>query len=158
MKRSSWFRKAVFYRVSGIGIHYRQSALSASFVPDRTFERIPLPGDRLPCVQYFIGSGMFDLQEKIHYIRYKLLVFGVAAVPSDVQRVVSRFQHVLETELIPVNPGTEAVYRMLVRHRHACYLVRPDMYIAWRSDSLDARGLERYLRKFILPAHETQET
>lgn len=151
-------RKLIFFNVSGVGIHYRKSSLSAYFPSGMFSDKSPLPGDRLPCVQYFIGSSIFDLQEKINYTRYKLLIFGVRTIPSDVQSVVSMYDQVLEAEIIPVNPGTEGVYRMMVRKRQACYLVRPDMYIAWRSDSLDARGLERYLRKYFIPANVTQKS
>lgn len=149
-------RKFIFFSISGTGVNYRKSSLSAYF-PKTFFDSAPMPGDRLPCFQYFLGSHIYNLQEKITYKTFKLLIFGVNGIPANIQAVVSKFSNILEAEVIPVNPGTEEIYQAMVKHNYACYLVRPDMYIAWRSDTLDARHLELYLRKFFVPEYALQE-
>lgn len=149
-------RKFVFMSVSGTGINYRKSALSADF-SRKMFDRAPAPGDRLPCIQYFIGSQNFNFQEKISYTSYNLLVFGVKELPDKMKKVTDKYGHLLKIEIIPAYPGTEDVYRQMVVRHHACYLVRPDMYIAWRSNNFDIKGLERYLKSHLISQHELQE-
>jgi hypothetical protein len=149
-------RKFVFFNVSGVGNSYRKSSLSAYF-PVSLFDRAPLPGDRLPCIQYFTGVHIFNFQEKISCTAFNLLIFGVREMPEKFKDMAEKYGELLKIIIIPADPGTEEVYRHMVVKHYACYLVRPDMHIAWRSDYLDIRGLERYLRRYLIPANELQK-
>lgn len=149
-------RRLVFFNVSGVGNSYRKSSLSAYF-PVSLFDNAPLPGDRLPCIQYFTGTQIYNFQEKIGYTSFNLLIFGVRELPEKFKGMAEKYRELIKIIIIPADPGTEDVYRQMVMKHYACYLVRPDMHIAWRSDFLDIRGLERYLQRYLIPVHELQE-
>jgi 2-polyprenyl-6-methoxyphenol hydroxylase-like FAD-dependent oxidoreductase len=152
MNKIKWIRKFIFQSISGTGIHYRRSGLSAPY-SKQIFEKTPVPGDRLPSIDYFIGSHTYNLQEKVSYTKYKLLVFGVPALSEGFVEVIEKYRHMLEAEIIPIDPGTEEVYKKMVKGDSSCYLVRPDMYIAWKSDSLNHNSLDRYIRQFLIRVH-----
>jgi len=157
MTRIKGIQKAVFMAISGVGISYRESRLSANFRRRGIFDSSPLPGDRLPNFQYFVGSRLFNLHEKIKYTAYTLLVFGVKEMPAAIHLIIEKYSDILVGEIISQGPGTEEAYKVMVRNQYACYLVRPDMHIAWRSDSLNARVLEIYLERFLIAANELHE-
>jgi hypothetical protein len=147
-------RKALFFSISGIGVSYRNSSLSANDYQKSFFFPKPTPGDRLPCFQFFIGMTTFNFQEKISYTSYNLLVFGAKSLTIDLQYVVDQFPAMIDVVFIPEDPGTKEIYKHMVRYGFALYLVRPDMHIAWKSDSPDARRLKNYLVKFLIPVNE----
>jgi 2-polyprenyl-6-methoxyphenol hydroxylase-like FAD-dependent oxidoreductase len=149
-------RRFIFLNVSGVGTSYRKSSFSAYF-RSSFLDNAPLPGDRLPCIQYFTGAQIFNFQEKVSYTSFNLLIFGVRDLPDKFRAVTEKYKEFLKVEIIPADPGTEDVYRQMVKGHHACYLVRPDMHIAWRSDSFDVRSLDRYLQRRLISVHEPQE-
>lgn len=157
VNRSKRVRKKLFFGISGIGISYKNSPLTAFFPEKRLFSQAPLPGERLPNFQYFVGQHIYNFQEKIRYTVFNLLIFGVRELPADMKNVADKYSQLITVEIIPEDPGTEDVYAHMVTYNYACYLVRPDMYIAWKSDSLEAKGLEKYLSRFLIPVNELQE-
>lgn len=84
------------------------------------------------------------------------MLFGVDEVPAGMNIVVSRFSHVVDLVIIPVDPGTNSLYHRFVNYGSAAYLIRPDLYIGWCSDSLDASGLNTYLKRFFKTHAEIQ--
>ncbi len=156
VNRFKGLRKFLFLHISGVGVSYRKSSISAYF-PVSFLDRAPLPGDRLPCIQYFTGTQIFNFQEKISYTSYNLLILGVRELPDKFKSMAEKYNGLIKIIVIPADPGAEDVYRQMVMRHYACYLVRPDMHIAWRSDYLDIRGLERYLQRILIKEHELQE-
>ncbi len=154
MIKIKWVKKSVFLAISGTGIDYKKSSLSRFFNRKPFFDNSPLPGERLPSLQYFLGNNIYQLQEQVKYTSYHLFVFGVKDIPENLMTVVEKFSPLLEAQVLPVDPGTDDIYKRMVNGYKACYLVRPDLYIAWRSDYFDATGLENYLKKFLVPAYE----
>jgi hypothetical protein len=140
-----------FRTIAQIGLHYRSSPLSASaglFPP-----RAPRPGDRLPWVIFGEGGRPVDLHDLVRAPAFHLLLFAGAGAELQVdalRRLADRTGGVVQIEVIPRTDHTREVYRVFGIQTHGCYLVRPDMYIAYRSRRLDARPLENYLAQIAL--------
>lgn len=156
LKRDSVIRRFIFTAVSGIGVAYGKSSLSASFNKSRLLFRAPGPGDRLPCIQYSVANKVFHLQERISAKFFHLFVLGMEELPADFTKVTRKYNAIIEIEFIPLEPGTKDLFKKMVMGSYAFYLVRPDMYIAWVSEEPDASGLEKYLSRFFNNNYEAQ--
>jgi hypothetical protein len=141
-----FIRRKIFIIISGTGISYRKSFLSAPFKTLDFFDTAPRPGDRLPYIEYFIGTKVFNLHELIKPDRFFLFVLGLSKIPERLQSVLDLYSHFIDAEAIPVHSGTFKIFKKMVTFKYACYLVRPDLHIAWRSDYIDSAGLLKYLR------------
>lgn len=150
------FLKCYFFKViSGTGINYRKSSISAPFKSIDFFDKAPRPGDRLPFIEYYIGNKVFNLQEQVPSNAFYLLVLGLSKIPDNIQKIVDKYEFI-KAEAIPVQSGTSYIFKKMVTYKYACYLIRPDLHIAWRSDYIDIKGLQKYLRNYFILKHEFQ--
>ena len=61
------------------------------------------------------------------------------------------YKDIMMVHYIPWNHQTQALYKRFGIKRYGLYLIRPDMYIAYRSSKLHSEHFEIYLRAvFIL--------
>jgi hypothetical protein len=152
--REKHLARLAFTMIAQIGIHYRQSRLAqrASLGP---FPRqAPRPGDRLPYVQFAAGGKTVNIQECVKEPAFHLLLFPgtqPAARLLALRQMADTFAGVIVVKTIPLAPGTQALYQRFGMGQGGCYLVRPDMYLAYRSVGFNAAHLEHYLTRFLLP-------
>jgi 2-polyprenyl-6-methoxyphenol hydroxylase-like FAD-dependent oxidoreductase len=105
----------------------------------------PKPGDRLPFIQFKNESGReTNIQKKVKSNSFSLFVFSDKAPKS-----LKSFKNTVSFETIPFTMQTKILYDKLGLNKDGCYLIRPDMYIAYRSNKFDPEHLTKYLKQFL---------
>ncbi len=151
----SWFKKdialhdKIFTSVSGIGIKYKNSILTDSLSSDNFPEHAPGPGDRLPYRAFEMAGKSCTLNEGFDSQTFHLLIFGKQELPAPFQLVTDQFSDVISVKFIAWEPGTQLLFKSLGLRNEGCYLIRPDLYIAWRSVEFDAINFSNYLQKLL---------
>ena len=69
--------------------------------------------------------------------------------PKDLLSVLEPFKNLISVDTIPLTPQTKLLYKKLGLRKNGCYLVRPDKYIAYRSDNFDPEHFAKYLSQFL---------
>ena len=149
IQKIKFIQRLAFKRVSEIGISYRKSSLSQNASLGKFPGHAPKPGDRLPFIPFKDASGNeTNIQEKIKGKFFCLFVFA-DAVPKEIISIVEPFKGLFSIEAIPVTEQTKNIYKEFGIKKNGCYLVRPDMYIAYRADKFDPGHLLKYLSQFL---------
>jgi 2-polyprenyl-6-methoxyphenol hydroxylase-like FAD-dependent oxidoreductase len=144
--------RLAFTIISQIGIHYRQSGLSSDASSGDFPRRAPLPGDRLPYVKYPENGKIVNIQGKVKATALTLLLFGGTHDDVSVQSILStaaKYGGAIIVEYIRFTPETKPLYDAVGLQSGGYYLVRPDMYLACRSSTLNAEHLAGYVRRFL---------
>jgi hypothetical protein len=141
-------RRLMFRTLSEIGIQYRKSPLSAHSLQGRFPYGAPRPGDRLPFIEFEEDGARTDLQQLASPVHYTLLVFSRANSTFKAD-LISGFEDAITVRKVPYSLEREALYRALGIRREGFYLVRPDMYIAFRSNAGHEQGLRDYLGRWL---------
>ncbi len=139
----------IFTSVSGIGIKYKRSilsGLSAGNFPHHA----PKSGERLPYLTYKMDGKTYTLYDELNATALHLFVFGKQELPEPFQRVIDKFSDVISVKYIACQTGTQHLFKSLGLENEGCFLVRPDLYIAWRSLDFNAIAFSKYLQKFLL--------
>jgi hypothetical protein len=142
-----------FRLISQIGIHYRDSSLSRNASLGSFPRKAPRPGDRLPFVTFHEKHKVVNIQDKVKDAVFHFLVFPGRQNEEDVNRVcgiVDEQDNVIQIDNIPLTPRTENLYKDLGMQNGGYYLVRPDMYVACRSNRLSADHLKTFLKSIHL--------
>lgn len=148
--RQKFIRQTFFENISEIGVHYRGSPLSYNASLGNFPDFAPKPGDRLPFIEYNDGAGSVNLQEKVKGTGFHLLIFTKGMSFIEIQKVAAKYARVLTMELILFSNETVYLFKRLGLENSGCYLIRPDMYIAYRSVIPEAGHFEQYLQRFLL--------
>ncbi|MBK6966387.1 MAG: hypothetical protein IPH20_21385 [Bacteroidales bacterium] len=96
---------------------------------------------------------MTNTFEMLNNNRFSLLVMA-EALPLEFKSLATRYHLAVET-ILPV-PDTKIVYRILGIKNTGFFLVRPDMYIAFRSATLNTSQLISYLKRFLVQPSDSQ--
>jgi len=145
------FSRMFFKSISQIDIHYRNSILSYGGTTDGNFLRnAPRPGDRFPYVEFFYKESKTDNYKILGSVCFNLVVFA-KVLPDEIKKTGEKYN--LEVALIKYLPETKKLYKQLGVTNTGYYLVRPDMYIALRSATLNTNHLNNYLQQFLM-AHQ----
>ena len=135
--------------ISEIGINYRKQSLSQNASLGRFPNHAPKPGDRLPFIQYSDeGNGKRNILDKMRGKFFCLFVFS-DTVPKEVANLLEPFNDLFSVEIIPLAKQTKILYDKFGISNNGCYLIRPDMYVAYRAKKFDAEHLRRYLLQFL---------
>jgi hypothetical protein len=131
-------RRLMFRTVSQLGIHYRQSVISAGRAGGVR------GGDRLPWIRPAEGSGPdADNHAPLAALDWQVHVYGRARDP--LRAACARRALPLHEFALPAARRRRARLR-----RDALYLVRPDGYVAWADPDADPGRLEAYLDRHAL--------
>ncbi|GEO04868.1 oxygenase [Adhaeribacter aerolatus] len=160
LTRPNYMRAEIFRRVSQIGIRYRKSKLSVTPTDGKHFpEEAPRPGDRVPFIQVF--SSDYDKLVSIYSLlrnSYFTLIIFKSSFGTD---RAEQLQEELETALQDYLPNlikchilyphdqNHGVYGLFGIVEDAFYLIRPDNYIAFRSQPADTQSLLNYLTDIL---------
>jgi 2-polyprenyl-6-methoxyphenol hydroxylase-like FAD-dependent oxidoreductase len=147
IRNSTSLQTRIFKSVSGLGFKYEHSLITASdnFRGDSGTR----PGKRLPCLAWETGGRSNSLHDGLDSLTFHLLIFGKLRLPDPYQKVIERYGDVISVKYIKSDPSTRHVFKSLGLDNQGCYLVRPDLYIAWRSRDLNAENLISFLEKFL---------
>jgi 2-polyprenyl-6-methoxyphenol hydroxylase-like FAD-dependent oxidoreductase len=156
--REKHLARLAFTTIAQIGITYRQNRLARHASGGAFPRQAPRPGDRLPYVEFAAGGNKVNIQDAVKEPAFHLLLFPgtqPAARLLTLQQVADTFAGVIVVKTIPLAPGTQALYQRFRMGQGGCYLVRPDMYIAYRSVGFNAMHLAHYLARFLLQSGRT---
>ena len=159
MLKEKHLRRLAFTTISQTGIGYRNRSLSrlASF---GTFPRhAPKPGDRLPFIEFYEQNKKINIQDKVKVPGFHLLLFPGASAATKIQafqRTAQLFDGAIAVETIPMTPDTKPLYEAFGIKNGGYYLIRPDMFIAYRSAILETEHFEQYLGRFLNVAKSPQ--
>jgi 2-polyprenyl-6-methoxyphenol hydroxylase-like FAD-dependent oxidoreductase len=131
-----------FRLISQIGVHYRDSSLSQNASLGSFPRRAPRPGDRLPFVTFQEEHKVVNIQQKVKGPAFHLLLFPGNESEKEINAVrgfFDEYHDVIQIETIPLTSTTEDLYGVFGVQKGGYYLVRPDMYIASRSNSFSAQ-------------------
>jgi hypothetical protein len=135
--------------ISEIGISYRHQSLSQNASLGNFPNHAPKPGDRLPFIRYADGSHKEqNIQDKMHGKFFCFFIFS-ETVSGELTKWLERCKDLFSIEMIPFSEGTKILYDKFGIKNNGCYLIRPDMYIAYRAQKFDTEHLNRYLLQFL---------
>jgi hypothetical protein len=137
-----------FKTASEIGIRYSKSSLSKNASLGAFSADAPYPGERLPYVPFKDESGNeTNIQEKVQGTSFSVLVFN-DKIPPEFRAAMEPYKEFFSFETIPFTKATGKVYERFGIGQSGYYIVRPDMYIAYRAHKYDHEHLRNYLSKF----------
>ncbi|MBC8006096.1 MAG: FAD-dependent monooxygenase [Verrucomicrobia bacterium] len=149
LSKSPHLCSRIFSSVSGIGIRYKKSNLTASFPHGDFPDHSPKPGERLPYFTYEQRGKKVSLDDGLVPTTFYLFVFGKHLLPASFQTVVQEYKNVLSLKHIEDDSVTQSLFKLFGIKEAGCYLVRPDLYIAWRCQGFDEKGLSNYLKQAL---------
>lgn len=153
--KTGYVKKFVFPMVSQIGITYREQVQYYLTSQGRFNPDVPRPGDRLPYIPFLSSAGKKqNLQVSVDGVKTNIFVFSRQIHSSFAQQIKTHVkdypfmavQHVLFTA------RTKKLYDAYGIEKEGFYIVRPDMYIAYRSNGYNKKHLQRYLDKSFIPS------
>jgi hypothetical protein len=152
-EKLKFVQRFAFKMISEIGINYRKQSLSQNASLGRFPNHAPKPGDRFPFVQYSDEKlGEINILDKMRGKFFCLFVFS-ETVPKEVTNLLEPFKDFFSIEIIPLAKQTKTPYDKFGIRNNGCYLIRPDMYVAYRAKKFDAEHLRRYLLQFLKDDH-----
>lgn len=150
IEKQKILRQFCFRAISEIGVHYRKSQVSHKASLGNFPGKAPEPGDRLPYLIYTDNAKEINIQEKIKGTGFTLFIFTKNFIPLEIIRIAEKYKYVISVETIQFTSETEFLYEYFGIENSGCYLIRPDMYIAYRSNVQKAEYFERYLQQFLM--------
>ena len=150
IEKQQKIRHFCFEAISEIDINYRKSPLTAHSSLGNFPAHAPKPGDRLPYLIYAKNDKEINIQEKISGKGFILIAFTNNPLQQDILEIVEKYYNAVLIETIPFTYETKSLYLQFGIENSGCYLIRPDMYIAYRSALLNGQHLDTFLRQFLL--------
>jgi 2-polyprenyl-6-methoxyphenol hydroxylase-like FAD-dependent oxidoreductase len=148
-QKLKFVQRLAFKMISEIGISYRHQSLSQNASLGNFPNHAPKPGDRLPFIRYADGSHKEqNIQDKMHGKFFCFFIFS-ETVSGELTKWLERCKDLFSIEMIPFSEGTKILYDKFGIKNNGCYLIRPDMYIAYRAQKFDTEHLNRYLLQFL---------
>src|ERR1035437_3328920 len=144
------FREFCFNAISQLGINYRESPLSLNASFGNFPSNAPQPGDRLPFLVFNENDKEINIQEKINGTGFTLLIFTKNSSSLEIESSTEKCKNVLSYENIQFTTKTKFLFEHFGIEDSGCYLIRPDMYIAFRSATLNPQYLNNYLQQFLV--------
>lgn len=154
--RYNWLRKKIFNWLMQTGTSYRKSALSHAAPETNHFPaHAPHPGDRVPFVSVFSieKNCCLNLYELLDQPYFTLLLFKSTFSTDRAENLAAALQEallpvipdMLEVVIIYPHELNEEAYQDFGVNEDAFYLIRPDNFIAFRSQPADVHALLEYL-------------
>ncbi len=150
IEKQKSIRQFCFSAISEIGINYRDSPLSLNASFGNFPGNAPQPGDRLPFLVFNENDKEINIQEKIKGTGFTLLIFTKNPPSLENGGSTEKYKNVLSHETIQFTAKTKFLFEHFGIENSGCYLIRPDMYIAYRSATLNPNYLNNYLEQFLM--------
>jgi 2-polyprenyl-6-methoxyphenol hydroxylase-like FAD-dependent oxidoreductase len=146
ISKNKTFRLSFFRSISQININYRASILAYRLVGFAIFQDSPKSGDRFPYIKLIDKEKNGSIYDKMNPVSLNLIVLS-DSLPEEFNKIAEQFN--LTVLLIPNIPETESIYTQLGIKKKGYYLIRPDMYIALKSRTLDVIHLRGFIDQNI---------
>ncbi len=147
--KSLKLRALIFTSISGIGIKYKKSILTNTLSTEKFPSHSPKPGERWPYQVFEIRGRISTLHDSIDNQNLSLFIFGKQTMPAHFQMLIDTYSDAITVKHIANESGTKLLFEKLGLKNEGCYLIRPDLYIAWRSREFDTTNLMNFLKKFL---------
>ena len=142
-------RKYSFTTISEIGINYRKSPLSFTASYGNFPKHSPKPGDRMPYLVYIENERKINIHEKLKGIKFTLYIFLGESNSNEIESIATKYKSILTIKIIELTADSKHLFYQLGIKKSGFYLVRPDMYIAYRSSALVFNHLEKYIDQYL---------
>jgi hypothetical protein len=142
-----------FQLISQIGIHYRNSSLCRDASLGSFPRKAPHPGDRLPFVSFHEDNKLINIQDKVRSPAFHFLLFSRNNGGEKIRAIldlVEQYSDAIRIEVISSPTTRNDLYETLGVQNGGYYLVRPDMYIAYRSNMFNKDHLKAFLKTIHL--------
>ena len=149
-RKSEKFRIRIFKFLSEIEINYKTSSLSRNASFGKFNGKATKPGMRLPHIIYNEKGQEIFIQEKVRYKSFLLLIFSKDESAEKILNVVSKYRNFINSEIIYYSPATQKLFDFFGIKDNGFYLIRPDLYIACRSNKLNITDFENYISRFFI--------
>lgn len=146
-KNSTQLRNRIFTSISGIGVKHNQNLTLDSL--ENFPAHAPKPGERLPHLVYEMGGKTCSIYDGMDSITFHLLVFGKQILSEPFRLALDKFSEIVSVKYIPYEHENQHLLKSFGLENEGCYLIRPDLYIAWRSRGLNAASFGNYLQRII---------
>lgn len=140
-------RTYLFRIVSGAGIRYPTSPLNNSY--GNFGGQAPVPGERLPFV-WFQWENRPDADQTWKKKTWLLIIFSKKGSPEEMINPVKPHAELITCSFVPFREETKDFYELFGIKNCGYYLVRPDGYIACRSDHLSPHSLKTCFRNYLI--------
>lgn len=143
----------LFKNISQIGIAYKERKLFRNGNGRDFASRAPKPGERLPYAEFENNSGQrINIQNRVNALSLHVFIFPGTAKDGDSElvKILKQYEGAITHERIPLTASTKKLYRTLDIKEAGLYLIRPDLYIGYRSQNFDLKGLRSYLQSFLI--------
>ena len=95
---------------------------------------------------------MKNIQDIITPVKMQLVIFsGANHRRLSLQDIVKRFEKSIDITEIPKSQESGELYKRFGVNEFGYLLIRPDMYIAYRSNTHDPDHFQQYLARFFVP-------
>ncbi|HAH24483.1 MAG TPA: hypothetical protein DCL77_12150, partial [Prolixibacteraceae bacterium] len=146
-KYRSGLRRGIFMSISGIGIKYKHGLLAHS---SNSFPiLIPKPGERIPYLTFGMNGKQVSIYDCMGDSTFTLFILGKQLLPESFQQIINHYRHVVSVIHIEKQVGNQLLFKSLGFKNEGYYLVRPDHFIALRSQEFNAVDFDNYLQKFM---------
>lgn len=147
IEKNRSFGQFLFKKISEIGISYHHHASIRKVSKGHFPTNAPKPGDRLPFMNFSIDGKQFNIQENLPPTGFHLFLFAPHGLID--YKIAEKYKDVLTVQAIPFEPGTAKLYKRFGIRKEGCYLIRPDMHIAFRSKQ-HISDVDKFLDSYFL--------
>jgi 2-polyprenyl-6-methoxyphenol hydroxylase-like FAD-dependent oxidoreductase len=144
-----WLAKFMFRTISQIGISYSNSVLTHNASKGIFPSKAPLPGERLPFFVFEDESGNRVNIQRFIADKLQLLLFTKStAKVANFENLIRQYPDILLTQIPYTNKSAKLFDAFGIRN-DGYYLIRPDLYIAYRCSSLEVQYFLKFLDRFL---------
>jgi 2-polyprenyl-6-methoxyphenol hydroxylase-like FAD-dependent oxidoreductase len=138
-----------FRLISQIAIAYGDSSLSRDGSLGSFPRTAPRPGDRLPFATFHENNELINIQDKVKAPAFHLLLFLRNSSDEKIKAIhdlVDQYNDMIQIERIFFALGSNDLFEIFGVQNGGYYLVRPDMYVAYRSNTFNQNHLKAFLK------------
>lgn len=147
--KHTFSRSLMFKTISQTGVNYPHSQLSTDATNGAFSKNTPKPGDRLPYALIDLGKKD-NIQDMVTPVKFHLFVFsGKNTIPQDIYEAIQPYAESIDVTTIAYDRNS-TLYKKFGIKTSGYYLVRPDMYIAYKSANMDTSHFAKYLSRFLV--------
>jgi hypothetical protein len=98
-------------------------------------------------------TKLVNIQDKVKAPAFNLLLFSKNNSEEKIKAIrelVDEYSDVIQIEVISFSLATNDLFETFGVQNGGCYLIRPDMYIAYRSVRFDEEHLKAFLKRLAI--------
>jgi 2-polyprenyl-6-methoxyphenol hydroxylase-like FAD-dependent oxidoreductase len=139
----------IFKKVSGTDIRYQSNIVNLTLPGDK-HRPGPNSGERMPYMSYRDNSRDVQVQDLIDPTSFLILVLPGHGDAKELLKLAGKYKTALKVQIIRLSDETKDLYIRLGIKSTGWILVRPDQYIACRSDEVGPEILAMYLKGIFI--------